>query len=152
MAVHTLDLAKFRELFPEFANETVYPDARIQLYWDTGATILGASDGPLLSGDQLDVCLYYMAAHLLKAAVIQAKAATGGAVAAVVTGATVDKTSVTIAAPPFKDGWAYWLSTTPYGAELWALLSVMSAGGVYLSGRPATLGFRGPAGGFGPYG
>jgi hypothetical protein len=152
MAVHTLDLAKFRALFPEFANTTTYPDARIQLYWDTAGTIMGASDGPLLSGDQLDICLYYLAAHLLKTAVVQAAASGGGSAAGVVTGATIDKTSVTLAAPPFKDGWAYWLSTTPYGLELWALLSVMSAGGVYLGASNAIHGFRGPAGGFGPWG
>jgi len=62
---------------------------------------------------------------------------------------SVDKTSVTLVAPPGADNqFKYWLNQSPYGQALLALLSVQSAGG-FMGGFTAPRGgIRQPAGGF----
>jgi hypothetical protein len=74
----------------------------------------------------------------------------GGGVTGVVTGATIDKVSVQLAAPTTKSGWQYWLASTPYGMQLWAFLSIKSAGGLYIGGRPERRAFRKVGGNFLP--
>jgi hypothetical protein len=146
MAVHTLDPAAFRAIFPAYANVVTFPDARLQAYWDLAVSYMGDVDGCLLSGAGLQSALNFLTAHLLWLAVLSERGQSGG----VVTGSTVDKVQVMLAAPPFKDGWEFWLSQTPYGLQLWALLKVKSAGGFYIGGSPERLGFRRVGGGFGP--
>lgn len=146
MATHTLDIATWRATFPEFANATTYPDAQVQLQWNLGAGYLGAEDGPLIEGPALQSALDLMAAHLLQ---LFTKA-TRGQVAGVVVGSTIDKTQVQLAPPPFKNGWGYWLSLTPYGVTLNGLLRARGAGGYYIGGSPERFGFRRVGGGFGP--
>lgn len=149
MAQHTLDLATFRLLFPEFANATTFPDAYIQAQWDAAVAHMGDYDGWALSGSSLQTALNYLTAHLLKINVLIA-AGGGGGVTGVVTGATVDKVSVQLAAPTTRNGWQYWLASTPYGMQLWALLSMKSAGGLYIGGRPERRAFRKVGGNFLP--
>ncbi|OWK47571.1 hypothetical protein FRUB_01270 [Fimbriiglobus ruber] len=43
------------------------------------------------------------------------------------TGATIDKISVTLEPPPAPNAWQYWLQSSPYGQQLLALLQVVSA-------------------------
>jgi hypothetical protein len=149
MAQHVLDKANFRVIFPEFANAAAfpagYPDAMLQAFWDVGVTYLGDYDGCLLSGPPLQSALNFMAAHLLKLSTMAAF----GQTPAILTQARVDKVDVQLAAPPAKNAWAWWLNLTPYGVQLWALLSVKSAGGLYLGGSFARGGFRGPTGRWG---
>lgn len=66
----------------------------------------------------------------------------GGIVQGAVTSATIDKVSVSIRAPTTNDGWSFWLSLTPYGLELWALLNRCTAGGLYVGGLPERSAFR----------
>lgn len=146
MAQQTLDIPTFRLLYPEFADPTKFPDAYIQAQWNTAATYMGDQDGWALSGPALVTGLNLLTAHLMKLALIIA-AGGGGGVAGVVTGATIDKVSVQLAAPTTRSGWQYWLATTPYGLQLWAFLSMKSAGGLYIGGRPERAAFR-KVGGF----
>jgi len=145
MAQHVLDLANFRVIFPAFSNVVSFPDAVIQAFWDVGVTYLGDYDGCLLAGDPLQSALNYMCAHLLQLSVMAQAGLTPG----IVTQSTVDKVSVSIAAPPAKNAWAWWLNLTPYGSALWALLTVKGAGGFFIGGSLARSGFRGPTGRFG---
>lgn len=152
MATHTLDIAKFRATFPAFADETKYPDARISAQWDMAVAYLGAADGCLLNGEAKEAALYLLTAHLLYLSDLVAGGAgssTGGGGGAII-GATVDKVSVQLAPPPFNDGWEWWLGQSPYGAQLWALLRMKSAGGFYVGGLPERDAFRRVYGGFGP--
>lgn len=141
MAQHTLDIATFRLLFPAFADAIKFPDAYIQAQWDMAVSYLGDVDGCLFGGSEMQSALNLMTAHLMAINVLIAAGGASGDVN-VSTGATIDKVSVTAAPPPFKDGWSYWLSTTPYGKQLWALLSIKSAGGWYFGGRPELRAFR----------
>lgn len=145
---HVLDIANFRVIFPAFANPAAfpagYPDAMLQAFWDVAVTYLGAYDGCLLSGEPRQSALNFMTAHLLALSTMAAN----GQTPAIVTQATIDKVTVALAEPPAKNAWAWWLCLTPYGVQLWALLSVKSAGGFYVGGSLARAGFRGPSGRF----
>lgn len=144
MAEHTLDIASFRAQFPAFTNT---PDAALQLQWDAAVVYFGAYDGQLLYGDRLQRCLELLTAHLLQ---INVMLAAGGQTptVGVLTSATIDKVTVSNMPPPVKSEWGYWLSTTPYGMQLLALLRVASAGGIYVGGRPERAAFRKVGGSF----
>lgn len=141
------DPAAFRKMFPHFADTTKYPDELLSGYYDSATCFVYPESWRMLHGKCLQRALYLLVAHLgglgdqIKAGVI-----TSG----IQTGATVDKVSVTIQAPPATTGWKFWLSTTPWGLELWALLSVKSAGGVYVGGSRERQGFRKAWGRFRP--
>lgn len=141
MAQQTLDIPTFRLLFPEFADPVKFPDAYIQAQWDVAVSAMGDMDGWLLHGAALKNALNLLTAHFMKLNVILL-AGGGAGVTGVVTGATVDKVSVQMAAPPTRSGWQFWLAQTPYGLQLWAFLSIKSAGGLYIGGRPERLAFR----------
>lgn len=149
MAQQTLDIAAFRLLFPEFASATAFPDPYITAQWNAAVAHMGDVDGWALSGPALWTALNYLTAHLMKINVLIASGG-GGGVTGVVTGATIDKVSVQMAAPTTKNGWQYWLASTPYGMQLWALLQMKSAGGLYIGGRPERRAFRKVYGNFLP--
>lgn len=138
MAVHVLDIAAFRALFPAFADDVRFPDATIELQWTMATVYVCPSDGPLLADDKLQAALNFMTAHLMASAVLIA----AGTMGVVVRGSTVDKVQVQLEPPPTKSAWQWWLATTPYGMSLWALLSAKSAGGFYIGGRPEQSAFR----------
>lgn len=50
--------------------------------------------------------------------------------------ATIDKISISLTPPPFKNQWQWWLSLTPYGQQLFALLQIATTGGAYYGGFP----------------
>lgn len=138
MAQHVLDPAVFRVLFPAFASEALYPDGVLDVFWGSAVSFLGDYDGCLLSGAPLQSALNYMTAHLLASDDLLKR----GQTAVIVTGSTVDKVQVQLMPPPVKSAWQWWLLTTPYGTQLWALLTVRGAGGFYVGGRPEQSAFR----------
>lgn len=139
-----IDVEKFRQMFAVFANKTKYPDPTIQL---NSALAQGyVSEGCNLKGDLYEMAWYLMTAHLLW---IDHLLALGQTTVGVTVGATVDKVSVTTAAPPTRTGWQYWLATTPFGMKLWAFLMMQSGGGWYIGGSPERSAFKGVAGRFG---
>lgn len=137
---HSLDFLLFRKQFPPFANETAFSDEQLLINWDMAVEHISAEDGPLLNGSSLQLALSYMTAHLLSLSSmvgLNPMASTG-----IVSGTVIDKVQVQLTAPPFKDGWDFWLSQTAYGQQLLALLKAKSAGGFYLGGRPEKKPFR----------
>ncbi len=141
MAIHTFDVTTFRLLYPAFANATTYPTPYLQAQWDAAVVYLGEYDGVLWGGRQLQLALNLLTAHLVQ---LNVMIASGGVTPTigVMTSATVDKVTVTNMPPPAKSGWQFWLALTPYGLQLWALLKIVSAGGVYIGGSPERAGFR----------
>jgi hypothetical protein len=147
MAEHVFDIPTFRQLYPAFSNATVFPDAYLNAQWTAAGVYLGKYDGPLLAGDELQLALNLMTAHLTQTNVI----ITGGGETpnvGVLQSATVDKVSVSMTPPPVSSGWRYWLASTPYGLQLWALLSRASAGGLYIGGSTERRGYRKAGGRF----
>lgn len=145
MAQITLDLAQFRERFPAFANSTVYPDAKVEAFWDTATLYISAQNYGDLRGDARQQALNALTAHLLALSDIAAR----GQVPGVVTASTIDKISVSLSVMPARNAWAWWFSLTAYGQQCLALLQSRSVGGMYLGGSLTRAAFRGPGGGFG---
>lgn len=134
MATIAFDPTVFRALFPAFSDTTAYPDIVLQLYWDTGTAYINDEETVVYCGGmsvaQQTLALNYMAAHLAALNALIAAGETPG----IETSSSIDKISVTMQPPPAKTQWQWWLNTTPYGAQLLALLSALSVGGLYFSG------------------
>lgn len=144
MAVIAFDPAVFRQAFPAYANATRYPDATLLAYWDAATCYVSDADWGWLNGDCRRQAINAMAAHLV---FVGGKAQTGQT-AGVLTGSTIDKISVTLAAPPINNAWQHWLASSPYGLQLWALLDNRSVGGFLIGGSPERAAFRKAGGRF----
>jgi hypothetical protein len=60
----TTTIAEFRTRFPEFSDDTEYPDARVQLFLDDAVTLyMGADENRWCL--RYDIAQAYLAAHLL---------------------------------------------------------------------------------------
>lgn len=129
------DIVAFTAKFPEMAALPAVADGT---YWDVAVSIMSPEDGCLLAGKALQYGLELLTAHLAK---LGQMAAAGIPVGSIASG-TEGSVTVAFNAPPFKSGWQFWLSTTTYGAQLWALLQVQSAGGLYVGGLPERAAFR----------
>jgi hypothetical protein len=137
VSVITFDIAAFRAAFPQFANAGTFPDLTLQGYWDVAIVYISDVNYGYLSGGARERCLNLLTAHLAALGVLIA----AGQVPGLVSGSTVDKISVTLTPPPVKDQFMWWLSLTPYGQQLAALLSTWAVGGLYIRGsyRPRVL-------------
>lgn len=142
MSVHVVDPAAFKAQFVELS---ALPDEQVQAYASMAAVYLDPNDGPLLSGPVLQLALTLMTAHLAKSFLMIG----AGQTAVVVSGSTEGSVSVSLVAPPVRGAWQWWLATTAYGQQLWALLQVQSAGGFYVGGSMERAAFRKAGGVFG---
>lgn len=140
MAVHNvLDIAAFRVLFPAFADPVQFPDALLNTYYAIAGSYIDNNDNCSgLNGATLDWALQLMTAHLLFIFDQIRK----GQTSVVIAGATIDKVTLSLAPPPAKNGWQWWLATSPYGLQLWALLQARSVGGWAIGGLPEKMAFR----------
>ena len=134
-AIIVFDPAEFKVQYPQF---TSVDDAVLQGYFDRGTCFISNLNYGWLRGYCRKQALYLMVAHLatLNDLIISGQAP------AFVSGATIDKISVTLEAPPKPDQFIWWLNTTPYGSQLAALLTKYAAGGVYVGGLPERSAFR----------
>lgn len=135
----TIDVSAFRAQCPEFASVPQYPDTTVEGYWGAAASYVSPTDYGYLSGDTRARAINLMCGHLMKLADLLVE----GNAAGVVTQAGVDKVTVQLAPPPVRSQWQWWLCTTPYGAQLLALLQAKAIGGLYVGGRPDATQFRG---------
>lgn len=132
----TFDLSAFRAAFPQFNS---IADEQVQALATQAQCFLSNY------GCDCEALMWQlMVAHLLALSA----SATSGGTSGQVTSASIDKVSVSIAAPPSKDGWSYWLSSSPYGMQLWALIQRCSATGMYVGGLPERSAFRSVGGAF----
>lgn len=137
MTTIALDKTLFRQRFPQFASDTTFPDAALDMQWILSCQYVSPEDCGDLQGAARELALQYMLAHLLALGVIIAAGGAYTGTPGVTTGATIDKITVTLAAPPYgSDSWRFWLNTTPYGPQLLALLSAQAVGGFYFPGGP----------------
>jgi hypothetical protein len=133
-----LDIAAFRAAFAEFADAEEWPDALLLSSFAQAREYISAKPGGRL-GSALELALWLMTAHLaaLAGGARGAGQGIGGSGGCLVSGASVDKVSVTLTPPPVKSQWQWWMSLTPRGAQLLALLKSKAAGGLYVGGLPA---------------
>lgn len=133
------DPALFRLQFPAFANVITYPTPMLQRYWDTATCFVDdRGNYGWLQSVCRQLAINLMTAHLTALSLLIVAGQTPGYAQS----ATIDKVTVSLTPPPVKSGWQSWLIQTPYGAELWALLTVRSSGGWYVGGSPEVGAFR----------
>lgn len=142
MALHTFDLSLFQAACPALAAAD---PAALAATFTTATVIMTPYDGCLLNGAALQLALNLMTGHLTQ---IAAQMAAGQTSVAPLTGATEGSVSLSLQPPPATSGWQYWLASTPYGIQLWALLGVKSAGGLMVGGSLERASFRQAGGGF----
>lgn len=135
---YSFDPTAFVAMFPAFAttpNTTV-----LGMLWDQAGQYIDNAKrncGPGLA------CTTPLALNLMTAHLAQLfNQAAAGIDSGILTSATIDKITTTIMPPPVANQWQYWLASTPYGAQLLALLQVKSVGGFYVPGGPGRAGFR----------
>ena len=133
MADPVFDLDAFRQAYPQFdpvPDEAVLPTSE-------AALCLVSQDG---SCDCDPLMWRLMVAHMLA---LQQAAESGNGAGGPVTAASIDKVSVTFAAPPVgTSAYKCWLFKTPYGSQIAAMLARCAAGGVYVGGLPERSAFR----------
>jgi hypothetical protein len=139
MTTLTFNVTLFRQQFPAFSNSTTYPTVMLQMYWDM-ATIYVNDEGNYgyLQGIKRQTAINMMTAHLTQISTMVQAGETPGYEQQ----ATVDKVSVSLTPPMAKNQWQWWMNTTPYGAELLALLQMVAVGGFYAGGLPEGSAFR----------
>lgn len=142
MTTIIFDATNFRTQFAQFSSQVLFPDIRLQAYWDMATAYVSDQYGGCyiyaLKLNQQRLALNLMTAHLAALSAMIAAGDTPG----VMTAATIDKISVTLEPPPSTNNWKYWLNQTPYGQQLLALLQAASAGGFYFGAYPIVPAFR----------
>ena len=127
------DPPTFRSHFPEFGDDTVYPDARVQLFIDTGSVMLN----PYRWGSYMTLGVELFTGHMLALGQYAALRAAGGGAGAVpgissglMTNKSVSKVSVgydvSVTAMEGAGPWNY----TIYGQQLYWWMQVVGTGGV----------------------
>ncbi len=128
----------FRTQFSAFSNEACYPDTTLQMFFDTASCYISTNDCGRLTGACRLRAINLMTAHLLR---ISDDIAAGNTSDFVIN-STVGSVSVAVQPPPETDQFQWWLTKTPYGQQLYALLGVVSVGGFYVGGSPERSAFR----------
>ena len=147
MALHTFDVAAFRQQFPAFADETKYPNALLEGYFNVATCYVNPNDNYCgLFGDCLQTALYLMTAHLAFIYTANAQGQIPGV--GIITSATIDKVSVTSQVPTSTSMWELFLLRSPYGLQLLALLKARAAGGWMVGGSNERQAFRKAGGRF----
>lgn len=127
----TVTLDDFYQQFPQF-NTADYTDICPQCLSRATLYISTRNKGIFINGQRV-LAIYLLTAHLsfLTNQTQQGQTSSG---AGLVGGATVDGVSVNYVQIPNMSQWDYWLSLTPYGAELNFLLESLTAVPTYHGG------------------
>lgn len=137
----------FREQFPAFSSELVWPNETIQSAYDMSGCYIDAANSWYNCTKCQDLISSLMTAHLLtlNGSKIAPSNNTPGKVASAAVG-SVNVSFVDTTAS--KNAFTIWLSKTPYGEQLLALLGRISVGPTYIGGTPERSAFRKYAGRF----
>lgn len=141
MTTITIDFAAFRLQTPQFADPAKFPDVLVQSKFDLSTAYVSPDTYGDMTQAARTQALYLMTAHLLALGVIIAQNGYTGQ-PGIVTAATIDHVQITLQPPPVRGQWRWWLNTTPYGAQLVALLDAQSVGGFFVGGLPERAAFR----------
>ena len=139
MTTPTYNDTNFRLQFPEFSDPTAYPAQSLQGWWTMGTAYISTNQpGWLVNDAQAQLSNDLVAAHLAKSFALIAS----GAAPSVIQSATEGSVGVSMTPPPAKSAFGYWLSTTPYGLQLRALLGVLAGPGLYVGASMERSAFR----------
>lgn len=138
MAAIVLDIDLFRAQCAEYADVTKYPDALITMDWDQAVMMSDDADYGMITGGNKQFTLNLLTAHLMALSNNVATGNQGG----FVTSSTIGDVSVAKKAPPTASMLDWWLSQTPRGQQLLAMLQISSVGGISIGGLPESSAFR----------
>jgi hypothetical protein len=124
MSCPLLTAQAFIALFPEFENAN-----NIEIMINRASIYIKPYS--CFCGDERQYVIFLLAAHLLSG---QEAINNGDSTGGLQTSASIDKVSVSVAPPPFSDGWEYWLNQSRYGQELLALFNLKVATPGYVGG------------------
>ena len=124
------DDVNFRNQFPAFENTTLFPPAQLEGWWTMGTAYINIDNQyPWnFKTKQLQLAIDLMCAHLAASFTL----INNGVPSVVVTGTTEGTVTVSMQPPPSKTAFGWWLATTPYGAQLRALLRTVANVGFYV--------------------
>lgn len=125
-----MDFDAFRMMFPAFADDRKYPDEMLEMWSDASSFHLQQSWS--LNGERFEYAQKLMMAHL----VYTSEKGSEGNGSGMVASASEGSVSVSFSVPTTKNGWEFWLASSPYGLQLWALLKQLGAGGRFVGGLP----------------
>ena len=128
--------ADIRALFPEFADTTMYPDARIEADITIAGLYVSKKNYGDIGFDRRVLLIELMAAHLLKLdRQTGADGAAGGSAGGGATGlklsATVGEVSVSYAVPEDNGALHFFLNQTTYGQRYAAFLAALASPRLY---------------------
>ena len=139
MAVIGFDPTAFRAQYPAFADTNTYPDATLDGYFSFATNYISDTTYPWqcggLSVNQQTMALNLLVAHL--ATIGQRIALYGtnaGPSAGFIKSSRVKDVAYELEAPKAKSAFGQWLSQTPYGQQLYAMLNIAGTGGFYVGG------------------
>jgi len=139
MAQHVLDYSQWSELFPDL-NAT---QPQVESAWLVATVFVGDVDNCLVSGDKLQALLNYATAHVVYLTYGDNSGGGGSSSGGgVVASAHQGSVSVSYATPKTDTEWTYYWNQSPYGIQFLAMLKSLTAGGLYVGGKPETLAFR----------
>jgi hypothetical protein len=127
-----MDIATFRQQFPEFADDTKYADSVVGFWLDVVNRMLNADRW----ADLLDIGLALALAHHLVIAVREQGTAIAGKVPGAVMGAQTSKSVDTVSVSydvgaVTNEGGGFWNMTT-YGIQFLGMARMVGMGGVQL--------------------
>jgi hypothetical protein len=140
---YTFVPADFRIQYPQFQDTNAYPDSVLTQWFNNATCYIDNVNSGDLNNNCLILALLLMTAHLAAIATL----ANTGQISGQLQSSTIDKITVTLTPPPNKNDFRWWLSQTPYGQQLLALLDTTSVGGFIAGGAPERAAFR-KVGGF----
>ncbi len=114
----------FISQFPEFENAV-----NIEVY--INRALLYISPFSALCRDRKQYAVFLITAHLLA---LQDNVNNGENTGGLQTSASIDKVSVSVAPPPFSDGFEYWLNQTVYGQQLLGFFNMLATVPNYIGG------------------
>lgn len=133
---YPLDLATFRTAFTAFADTSLYPDASVQMWLDTGAQFVNCNWGPLQGYGQ-----GLWAAHeIAKLAQAASQAASGnpGGVGGIVQSKSVGPVSVSYDTQLGTEGEAAGqYNLTIYGRQYWHYVRLFGMGAIQVGAASA---------------
>lgn len=127
-----VSLAEFYAEYPEF-NTDDYKNICPQAFRRAKCYISIQNKGRLKDCMRKNA-IYLLTAHLSALIYKNQSGQSGGVGAGIVASAAVGEVNVSYVQIPNLDQWSYWLSLTPYGLELLALLEQLTSVPFYIGG------------------
>jgi hypothetical protein len=138
--VPAFDDTAFRNMFPQFENSTLFPTDQLDGWWTMGNAYINIDNNyPWnFKFKQLQLAADLMCAHLAASFSL----INSGIPSSVIQSTSEGSVSVSLVPPVYRSAFGYWLSTTPYGTQLRALLRTVANVGLFVGGSYENSGFR----------